>query len=104
MTLFTLSIATNSLLYISCTSEVHFFTSESLLHSLSLSFPLDVTKYFQQLEAQTILLTLKFCFRFIDPAELNWVRVDQHLSGISLIIGLASLGPHKNLQCELVMK
>lgn len=100
MTLFTPSIETNFLLYTSCTSSVessffYFWTSPPLSPT---SFPLSVTEYFQQLEAQTILLTWKFSFRFIDPAELNRVSVDQHLSGISLIIALASLGPHKNLQ------
>ena len=32
------------------------------------------------------------------------MSVDQRLAGISLIIALASLGPHKNLPCELVIK
>lgn len=36
--------------------------------------------------------------------ELNRASVDQHLSGISVIIGLASLGPIKSLQCDLVIK
>lgn len=32
------------------------------------------------------------------------MSVDLGLSGISLIIGLASLGPHKNVQWESVIK
>lgn len=32
------------------------------------------------------------------------MSVDLRLADISLIIGLASLGPHKNVQCESVVK